>query len=60
MKKIKKFLSSSTFHIAVLYIVEIILTIMVGLYLSGNIFAHYKWFDYLIKALKILTVLMFI
>ena len=60
MKKIKKFLSSSTFHLAVLYIVEIILTIMVGLYLSGNIFAHYKWFDYIIKALKILTILMFI
>ena len=60
MKKIKKFLSSSTFHLAILYIVEIILTIMLGLYLSGNIFAHYKWFDYLINALKILTVLMFI
>lgn len=60
MKKLKKFLSSSTFHLAVLYLVELVLTVMLGLYIKGNVFVQYKWFDYLIASLKGLTVLMFI
>lgn len=48
------------FHIAILYFVEIILTVMIGLYLSGTVFVQYKWFNTLMSILKVVTLIMFI
>lgn len=60
MKKLSKILSSAIFRLVVIYIVEIILTVLLILHVNGLLIKQYTWIENIFYALKILTLIMLV
>ena len=60
MKRLSKLLSSTVFHLVLIYLVEIVLTILLLLHVNGYLLKQYYWMENIFLGLKVLTAIMFV